>query len=95
LMKRLLIVGAGGHGRSVAEAACAAGQYAVVGFIDDVTEARQAWAWPVLGATSDLAKYRDLADAAIVAIGKNSLREKLCDQLLAANFELATVVHPR
>ncbi|NMV41895.1 acetyltransferase [Ralstonia insidiosa] len=95
-MKRLLIVGAGGHGRSVAEAACAAGQYAVVGFIDDVTEVRQVWAWPaVVGATSDLAKYRDLADAAIVAIGKNDLREKLCERLQAANFELATIVHPR
>ncbi|MCT7327664.1 acetyltransferase [Ralstonia mojiangensis] len=94
-MKRLLIVGAGGHGRSVAEAACAAGQYAVAGFIDDVTEVRQVWAWPVVGRTSDLAKYGDLADAAIVAIGKNGLREKLCEQLLAANFELATIVHPK
>lgn len=94
-MRRLLIVGAGGHGRSVAEATCAAGQYEVAGFIDDVAEVRRVWAWPVVGGTSDLAKYRDLADAVIVAIGKNGLREKLCDQLLAANFELATIVHPK
>jgi UDP-3-O-[3-hydroxymyristoyl] glucosamine N-acyltransferase len=32
---------------------------------------------------------------AIVAIGNNGLREKLCEQLLAAGFELATVIHPR
>lgn len=94
-MKRLLIVGAGGHGRSVAEAVHAAGQFVLVGFVDDGTEAQQVWAWPVLGTLSDLAKYRDLADAAIVAIGKNDLRERLCSQLHATNFELATVVHPR
>jgi FlaA1/EpsC-like NDP-sugar epimerase len=34
-MKRLLIVGAGGHGRSVAEAVLAAGKYELVGFVDD------------------------------------------------------------
>lgn len=94
-MKRLLIVGAGGHGRSVAEAAQVAGGFTVVGFVDDATEARQVWAWPVVGAISELPKYRDLADTAIVAIGKNELREKLCDRLQAANFELATIVHPR
>ncbi len=32
---RLLVVGAGGHGRSVAEAAALSGQFEVVGFLDD------------------------------------------------------------
>ena len=34
-MKRLLIAGAGGHGRSVAEAVLAAGQHELIGFADD------------------------------------------------------------
>ena len=33
--KRLLVVGAGGHGRSVAEAAVLSDQFEVVGFLDD------------------------------------------------------------
>lgn len=95
-MKRLLIVGAGGHGRSVAEAVLAAGSYKVVGFVDDAASALQhVWALPVLGATADLTSYREYADVAIVAMGNNRLREELHGRLTVAGFELATVVHPK
>ncbi len=96
MMKRLLIVGAGGHGRSVAEAALTAGQYELVGFVDDAALGlRQVWEWPVFGATAELAPCRRHADAAIVAIGNNRLREELHERLEAAGFELATIVHPK
>ncbi len=95
-MKRLLIVGAGGHGRSVAEAVLAAGQYKLVGFADDAAPAlQQVWDLPVFGDTADLASYRGYADAAIVAIGNNRLREAWQHALYAAGFALATVVHPQ
>jgi sugar O-acyltransferase (sialic acid O-acetyltransferase NeuD family) len=95
-MKRLLIVGAGGHGRSVAEAVLAAGKYELVGFVDDAAPAlQQVWDLPVFGATADLVRCRDYADAAIVAIGNNRLREALQQRLYPAGFELATVVHPQ
>ncbi|MDI9332840.1 MAG: hypothetical protein QM533_00535 [Cytophagales bacterium] len=42
---RWLVVGAGGHGRSVAEAAELSGQFEVVGFLDDSQPAVE----PVLG----------------------------------------------
>lgn len=95
-MKRLLIVGAGGHGRSVAEAALASSNFDTLGFIDDAADkVSQVWGYPVWGTTTDLARYRANADMAIVAMGNNGLREKLCEQLLATGFELATIVHPR
>ena len=95
-MKRLLIVGAGGHGRAVAEAVLAAGKYKLVGFADDAAPAlKQVWDLPVFGDMADLASYREHADAAIVAIGNNRLREELQHRLYAAGFELATVVHPK
>lgn len=95
-MKRLLIVGAGGHGRSVAEAVLAAVKYQLVGFVDDAAPSLQhVWDLPVFGAAVDLARYRAYADAAIVAVGNNRLREELHQRLYAAGFELATVVHPR
>lgn len=53
------------------------------------------WDVPVLGATADLGAHRRQAELAIVAIGNNAAREALCNRLLAAGFELATVVHPR
>lgn len=94
-MKRLLIVGAGGHGRSVAEAVLVAGQYKLVGFVDDAApDLRQVWEWPVFGSTAYLTSYRQHADAAIVCIGNNRLREELHNRLCAAGFDMATVVHP-
>lgn len=94
-MKSLLIVGAGGHGRSVAEAVLAAGKYKLAGFVDDAAPGLQhVWEWPVFGAAADLARYRQYADAAIVALGNNRLREELQQRLHAAGFELATVIHP-
>ena len=95
-MKRLLIVGAGGHGRSVAEAALAAGVFQLAGFLDDAApDAGRVWDWPVFGSTAELENCRQHADAAIVAIGNNCLREALHQRLYAAGFELATVVHPK
>lgn len=93
---RLLIIGAGGHGRSVAEAVLIGGFYELAGFMDDAAPSlEQVWGYPVLGTTADFKPLRSHADTAIVAIGNNALRENLCNELLAAGFELATVVHPR
>jgi len=94
-MKRLVIVGAGGHGRSVAEAALACGQFELAGFLDDsFPRLDQVWDFPVLGTTADIFRCRAFGDVAVVAIGNNDLREALCAQLLVARFELATVCHP-
>ena len=95
-MKRLLIVGAGGHGRSVAEAVLAGGVFKLAGFVDDAAPGlRQVWDWPVFGSTAELDRCRQHADAAIVAMGNNRLREELHHRLGAAGFELATVIHPQ
>lgn len=90
---RLLIVGAGGHGRSVAEAALECGTFTVSGFLDD--QATHVWDLPVFGGTQDVAAWRRVADAAIVAVGNNILRRQLQQRLLQAGFKLATVIHPR
>lgn len=94
---RLLIVGAGGHGRSVAEAVLMAGQFELIGFLYDGAFAQgvDVWGYPVLGTASDFERYAGLASHVVVAIGNNPLRQKLCGQLQVAGFELARVVHPR
>ena len=93
---RLLIIGAGGHGRSVAEAVTAAGTYVVVGFADDAAPGLvQVGSYPVLGTMDDVTAYRTHADAAIVAVGNNAMREALSNKLLAKGFKLVIVIHPR
>ena len=94
---RLLIVGAGGHGRSVAEATLISGEYALVGFLDDGAFAQGAKVFgeSVIGPATSFAAHADRASHAVVAIGNNTLRQKLSAQLEADGFTLARVVHPR
>ena len=94
---RLLIVGAGGHGRSVAEAVLMADQFNLVGFLDDGAFARgeAVWDLPVLGPATAFENYAFHATHAVVAIGNNVLRQKLFAQLQAAGFSLASVIHPK
>jgi len=96
-MKRLLIVGAGGHGRSVAEAARLEGRFELAGFADDAGfGGRQASGWPpLIGSAHSFAQLRAQAEVAIVAIGNNRARESLCNSLVEAGFELVTIIHPR
>jgi sugar O-acyltransferase (sialic acid O-acetyltransferase NeuD family) len=91
----LYVYGAGGHGKVVAEAARACGQFDVRGFLDD-DRARWGAEWgglPVRGGGEALA---ELPDGALVvpAIGGNRARAELVARLLEAGRPLATVVHP-
>jgi sugar O-acyltransferase (sialic acid O-acetyltransferase NeuD family) len=93
---RLLVIGGGGHGRSVAEAVLLSGDYALAGFVDDGWEKlREVWGYPVLGGTVALEALRRQADRAIVAIGNNAARERLHATLRVLGLDLAIIVHPR
>jgi FlaA1/EpsC-like NDP-sugar epimerase len=92
---RLLVVGAGGHGRSVAEAAEMSGQFEVVGFLDDsALVGDRVLGSPVLGTVASMADYCSVVDQAVVAIGNNVVREKFIQQLIAVGYTIAKVVHP-
>ena len=93
---RLLVVGAGGHGRSVAEAAELSGQFDVVGFLDDgVPVGGRVHGRFVIGSLANMSDHCHVVDQVIVAIGNNAVREMLMQRLIEAGFALATVVHPR
>ncbi|KPF42643.1 hypothetical protein IP87_12485 [beta proteobacterium AAP121] len=95
-MTPLLVVGAGGFGRAVVDAAWAQGSWQPCGFIDDRGPALGSWCGlPVLGRLADLAQWRHLAGHVIVAIGDNKARVAIGASLRQQNFQLATVVHPR
>lgn len=51
---------------------------------------------PILGPVASMIQHwAGTADQVIVAIGSNSIREKLMMQLVALDFDLVTVVHPQ
>ena len=93
-MTRLLIIGAGGHGAVVAEAAAAMGRWSDIAFLDDGYPNCIASGLPVVGMVSELSEHLNSDSEAIVAIGDNRARLELLDSLGNARCAVATIVHP-
>lgn len=92
-MKRLAIIGASGHGKAVAELAELCG-YNVAFFDDAYPNKVQVEHWQVHGATKDIAKQDNSLTDAIVAIGDNSIRLKLSNEVTSFGLNLVTLIHP-
>ena len=92
-MTILALVGAGGHGKVVADLAEACG-YAVIFFDESYPQKKFIEHWPIEGAFSDLLAQRNIYKNALVSIGNNSTRENLIKQLVQAGFNLPTLIHP-
>lgn len=86
-MKKLLIIGAGGHGQVLAEVAMACG-YDRVDFLDDRNPC-------AVGTTDRAEALAGGYDGVIVSIGNNDLRRTLIQRLQAVDAPIATLVHPR
>ncbi len=95
---RVLILGAGGHGRVVLDILLAAGRHTAVGFLDNNANfhGRRIDGVPVLGAIDALAEIAGAQDATavVVAIGDNGVRRGLARQVDAAGLELISAIHP-
>ena len=88
MKKSIVIVGAGGHGRVVADAALLSG-YKQVYFLDDADSC----AVELSGKTSDYINYVNDCDF-FVAIGSSTIREKITNILLSGGANIVTVIHP-
>lgn len=86
-LHRLIIIGASGHGRVVADIAKKCG-YEYIAFLDDDHTLKSCGAYPVTGTLDDISRYPD-ADF-IVAIGDAKVRERM--QGMIKNT--ATLIHP-
>jgi len=95
---QLVVWGAGGHGRVVADAAARAGKFTLAGWIDDVSPGRMGDLFegvPVVGGKERLPQLlAGGVDWLIVAVGECAARERLADMAVRAGLRLATVVHP-
>lgn len=91
---QLLIIGAGGHGRVVADIALKTGKWRQVGFLDDDATLKSPIGIKVIGRLNEVTKYGGDHDI-LVAIGNNQIRERVQSQLESAGFTLPTLIHPR
>ena len=92
---KLLVAGAGGHGKVVAEAAVRSGAFSGVAFVDDrFPQLERAGDWPVLGRLADLAAQAATFDSCIAAFGDPLLRLRTLADAEALGFLLPFIVHP-
>ncbi|GGK10622.1 acetyltransferase [Pseudomonas matsuisoli] len=95
-MKTLLILGAGGHGKSVAEAALLGGLWQRVVFADDRwPKLEHCFGCDVVSDIAGLARLSGKVQGAIAAVGNNERRESWCRSIEDTNIPLVTVIHPR
>ena len=94
-MSTLAIIGASGHGKVVADTALESGCWDNLLFFDDAFPALNSIAdWPVTGALAGLLDNPGQCDAAVVAIGDNSARQQVSQQLNIKGIILARLIHP-
>ena len=94
-MSRLLIIGAGGHGVVVADAAAESGLWNEILFLDDDASADAVLDFPVAGTVGQLSALVDENSSIIVAIGDNRKRLSLSKSVAGDGHHLATVIHPK
>jgi sugar O-acyltransferase (sialic acid O-acetyltransferase NeuD family) len=95
---KIIIVGAGGHGRVVLDILRAAGEHEVAGFVDatPALAGQKVEGLPVFGPANVLPKVRQQKiQGAIVAIGDCRARVKYGLVLKEHGFQLVRAVHPR
>lgn len=92
---RILLLGAGGHGKAIADLLLADGGFEIAGLVDAAPKASQVLGLPVLGDESLLAALAGQGIAlAHAAVGHNAQRLAAAARLRAAGFALPSLTHP-
>ena len=89
------MIGAGGHGRVVAEAAIDSGSYSDLAFLDDrFPDIQKVDEYVVLGAISSLDQILDRPTDIGVALGDNVKRVSFIDAAAEKGFRCPPILHP-
>ena len=89
-MRKLLILGAGGYGKTIADVAAQLNCYGEIAFLDDNSTAPDA-----LGKCEDVFRLSDDKTDVYPAFGNNTGRMQWLERLLEAGISVPTLVHPR
>ena len=89
-MRKLLILGAGGYGKTIMDLAEQVGCYDRISFLDDTKTDGS-----VLGKCGEFLKFADEDTDVYPAFGNNEARMLWLGRLLEARVSVPTLVHPR
>ena len=90
---KLIIIGASGHGKVVADIAIKMNKWQSIAFLDDDESIKTSMGLEVIGRTADAFTYKDEADF-FVAIGSNTTREKIQEKLIEQGINVICLIHP-
>lgn len=90
--RKLIVYGAGGHGKVIVDAAETQGMYEIVGYLDD-TQTGEVCGYPVLGPQTHMQTLDTTNLYGIVAIGNPVKRAEVTALLKQAGIALATIIH--
>lgn len=91
-MKKIIIIGASGHGKVIANIAELNG-YEEIYFLDDDKTKIKNSKYDVIGTSKEIEKYLDYDF--IVGIGNNKIRAKIMDELEMKKCNIVSLIHPR
>ena len=94
-MEGLLIIGAGGHGKVVAEAAELENKYNEISFLDDNDKVDKIYDFKVIGKIKDYRNFKNKYKYSFLSIGNNEVLLKLIEELLNEGFIVPSIIHPR
>lgn len=94
-MNSLLILGAGGHGKVVAEAAEQEGRWNKISFLDDREDIDSIHDFNIVGKLEEYPNLTNGYKYAFVAIGNNEKRIELIDKLISYGYNVPVIIHPR
>lgn len=86
---RLIILGAGGYGRTVADVAGQTGEYSKILFLDDNSVAPD-----VAGKCAEFERFRGEQTTFYPALGNNESRLAWLHRLQEAGCAVPTIIHP-
>ena len=89
----LIIIGASGHGKVVADIAMKMNKWKNIAFLDDNESLGKIMGIPVIGNSSKVIEYKKSSDF-FVAVGNNSTRERIQEGLLAQDIPVVSLIHP-
>lgn len=93
MKNKLIIIGAGGHGKVVADIALKMNKWEELYFLDDNISLDSVLGIEILGSSSQWNGYLHDHDI-FVAVGSNEIREKIIEQLERENASIPVLIHP-
>ena len=90
----LIIIGASGHGKVVADIAEKMNKWTKIAFLDDDESIKTSMGIHVIGKATDASKYTSDYEI-FVGIGNNATREKIQSKLEAEGAKIPVLIHPQ